>query len=832
MCVRDGFAGLLQAFVSCAAVCAAVLAPGFAGAAEYVEGMDSITLTVPTDGTTNTLSEALAAYNAANGTSYDVGSFNGGDLAAYALIKEGDGTLVMDTAISGFTGPVVVKDGVLACMCKYALGADVAESHVYVRDGATFWCQRISGVKVNENRTLHIVGSGHNGQGALASHVNRRGEYSQNYVHCKNLRLDGDASVMHPVWGYVANNLWLQGHTLTVNTVYSSSSKTHTDATWLVATIEDNGKIVMHDAIFYVNALYLRDATAGNEIEVGENAGFRFWASNFANVPGRDTWRFNFTGSTGWLWGDDSSGVLRFDRAKAERRNWIGNPIVLNGTTLKMNSQGNTKTCWMLLGGPVSGNGNIDIAYVNSRPSSRLSLVNPANSFTGSVRVDKGLLYVHEPGSLPSGNPLVVDRTGPLTHGFQMSNGVIVNNVALDYHGVEFVAPGEQSLGPLTFTGEAYQNSYYPGRIQGGSGAFSRIDKQSPNTMEYYSGIGAPLLNVEGGTVKLPRGPDPGLWEGTNATVIGGVFSNSAASTNLVARGPNVLNNTFAAHYGAKLGTSAANATYTGYIWNRTGADASWTFAMSAQQYTRMDIDGVEVMRQRRKNPADSTPNDDEHKFATVTLSPGPHLVHIRCFVDKLFSSTNAATFWPKDFGFVYDRQGRGSTDPNDFEIVIDPGDGSLFTRSVGEAALPHFDEMRFANGTTLDLNGNAYVASTISGLPTVTSSATDASAAPSLTISGNLVVDAADLEAGGKLSLDMPLSFGATGGVTVTNLLGVARKEYTIAEVSGDNAISAEGSFSSRCSVDGGRWTVGMSGDGKKIVLTPAAGFMIHLLR
>ena len=81
-----------------AAVCAALLAPGFAGAAEYTEGMDAITLTVA-DGETNTLAEAIAAYNTAHETNYDVSSFNGGDLAAYALIKEGDGTLKMDTAI-------------------------------------------------------------------------------------------------------------------------------------------------------------------------------------------------------------------------------------------------------------------------------------------------------------------------------------------------------------------------------------------------------------------------------------------------------------------------------------------------------------------------------------------------------------------------------------------------------------------------------------------------------------------------------------------------------------------------------------------------------------
>ena len=289
-----------------------------------------------------------------------------------------------------------------------------------------------------------------------------------------------------------------------------------------------------------------------------------------------------------------------------------------------------------------------------------------------------------------------------------------------------------------------------------------------------------------------------------------------------------------------KTGTAGANATYTGYIWNRTGTNVNWTFAMSAQQFTRMDIDGVEVMRQRRKNPADSTPNDAEQKFETITLTPGPHQVHIRCFIDKLFGD---GVKWPKNFGFVYDKQGRTvntndftggnySSITNHFDLVIDSGDGSLFTRSVDEADLPHFDEMRFAEGTTLDLNGNAYVARSISGFPTVTSTATDASAAPSLTIGNRFIVNAVDIAAGKKLSLAMPLSFGETGGVAVTNLAALAGGTYTLAEVTGSNTISVGDGFLQNCGVDNSKWTVSVSSDKKRIELSaaPSRGFKIIL--
>ena len=212
-----------------ALACAA--APMASFAAEYVAGTtpEIVLMTGSSDGQTNTLSEAIAAYNTANQTSYDVSSFNGGDLAAYALVKEGDGTLVMDTAIQSYTGPIVIKDGVVQCMCTEALGADVDGSHVYVRNGATLWVDRqaidviVNGKTqkqdsiFNQNRTLHIIGSGHNNQGALASRPFRPNHsYNQSGIYCKKIYLDGDALVMHPVWGYVANNLWLSGHTLSV----------------------------------------------------------------------------------------------------------------------------------------------------------------------------------------------------------------------------------------------------------------------------------------------------------------------------------------------------------------------------------------------------------------------------------------------------------------------------------------------------------------------------------------------------------------------------------------------------------------------------------------
>ena len=818
-----------------ALACAA--APMASFAAEYTEGMDSIVLMQgSSDGQTNTLAEAIAAYNTANGTEYTISSFNGGDLAAYALVKEGDGTLVMDTAIAGFKGPVVIKDGVLKCMCTEALGADVDGSHVYVRDGATFFVHRVSDSEniFNNNRTLHAIGTGHNGQGALNVDKERKNNsYNPAGIYGKALYLDGNATVVHPSWAVLANPIYLNGYTMIVKSADKfSAGSSYCNATYQAQHVYGPGKMVIDDSIFYLQNNIFHNFAEGSEIEIADNGGFRFWKSGYT---GHD-WPFHFTGKTVWLFGDNNDGNMRFaqdgDSKKniiyAARRNRIGSPMILDGATLKMRTQSGIYDNWVFLEGPISGSGDINLECETwaDFPAHRLSLLNPANSFTGTATVDKGLLYVYEPGTLPFTVNLVVSRSHALDYRLQKKN------VVPEYFGVDFVSAQPQTLSTLTFTSVADKGTNYSGRIQGGCGTFSRIDKQSPNTMEYYSGIGSPLLNVEGGTVKLPRGPAPGLWEGTNKSEIvsdssnwGAVFTSRMVATNLVARGPLIANFELFPHYAATFNTPI---TYSGYIWNRYGQDVTVTLVSSMTYYVKLFIDDVPVI----EKTSDASHGFDQ-VFTNITLTTGPHKFEYRTHTGGPCTSNN----WDKMLGFAVDPLGRGpSTDTNHFYTVVDPGDGSLFTRSINEADLPHFDEMLFAPGTTLDVNGNAYVASTVAGFPAVTNTATDVLSAPSLTITNRFLVNAADLAGANppKMTVAMPLSFGDTGGVTVTNLANLTYGHYTIAEVIGEgNAITLTGSTTlrSRCVFDvGNRWAVNLSSDGKTLTLDPQAGMKLFL--
>lgn len=852
-CARFGWASMrTSAAAAAVAAVAAGMAPGAAFAAEYVEGTtpEIVLMAGTADGTTNTLAEAIEAYNAASNTTYTIDSFNGGELKGYAIVKEGDGTLKMNTAISDFTGPVVIKDGVVKCMCTGALGADTTNSHVYVRSGATFYVRRLGDSEdiKNENRNLHVVGDGHNGQGALnVDKARMSSSYNLSGIYGKRLYLDGDATVVHPSWAVLASPVYLNSHTLVIKSADSfSSSSAYCNATVEVGSLYGPGKLVIDDSIYRLSDNKFNDTTDGNEIEIRNNGGFRFWQTTYTG----HTWPFNFTGDVAWLWGDNNDGYFFYSKGGSQNCNRIFNPMRLNGTTLKMRTQsGGIYDNWVLLAAPISGNGNINLECEtwNAFPAGRLSLQNTANSFVGTATVDKGVLYVHEPGSLPSEVPVVVSRSHALDYKLQKSEWV------LDYYGVEFVAPGSHALSNLTFTSVTNKQNlvYQSGRIQGGSGTFAQIDKLSPNTMEYYSGIGSPLLNVEGGTVKLPRGPAPGLWEGTNQTdnisdLTGDqrssnwhyTFTAKAAATNLVARGPNVMNMTYKAHFGAPK-DSWKVAVYSGYLWNRETTNVTWTFVASILQYARVYIDGVKAID--HSYVSDNNHQSPAHNFVRVPLTPGPHQIQIRACCGALIGDD---VTWPKNFGLAYDKLGREvkeadypngnySSISNNFQVALDPGDGSLFTRSDDLADLPHFDEMRFASGTILDLNGNAYVASTFCGLPAVVSSAEDASAAPSLTITNRFVVNATDILSGGKMTLPMPLVFDERCQVSVTNMpaAALASGVYTLAEVSGEgNDVTLARTTCRNAKFDANGWCIRLSQDKRKLELAHAPGFRLFV--
>jgi hypothetical protein len=257
--------------------------------------------------------------------------------------------------------------------------------------------------------------------------------------------------------------------------------------------------------------------------------------------------------------------------------------------------------------------------------------------------------------------------------------------------------------------------------------------------------------------------------------------------------------------------------TYTGYIWNRSSEDVTWTLASSLKGPVKVLIDGVEVLSAAAS----------ELKAANVTLTPGPHAFEYRAYngVEPYTPSG-----WCGKFGFVYDAQGRNDTSTtNNFEMCVDTGDGALFTRYADpEGHLPAFDVMKFAKGTRLDVNGNAYVAATVTGWPVVTNTAADASAAASFSITNAFVVDGATLAADSTMKVAMPLSFGTTGGVSVTNLENAVHGAYTLATAAEPIEFAGGEPLGTRFSTDTRGWVVHRSPDGKSLTLDYCANTIL----
>jgi autotransporter-associated beta strand protein len=158
----------------------------------------------------------------------------------------------------------------------------------------------------------------------------------------------------------------------------------------------------------------------------------------------------------------------------------------------------------------------------------------------------------------------------------------------------------------------------------------------------------------------------PGLYEG---------FVDGAA--NLTAVNPGTA---------VKLGTEAANTTsaaiwatnrtgiYSGYIWNNEDHDVTWTFAKNFDDTAYLFIDGT-----ARAFDANTW---SVLGIVTVTLTPGPHAFDVRFGQGTGGAGPNIAGWG--SLGFGIDFQGRGEKVAANFVSATDPGDGSLFTTTLG----------------------------------------------------------------------------------------------------------------------------------------------------
>jgi len=264
--------------------------------------------------------------------------------------------------------------------------------------------------------------------------------------------------------------------------------------------------------------------------------------------------------------------------------------------------------------------------------------LNAANSYLGPTRVEGGTLLLANPQAINERSEIIIgDGTLDL-------NGLTITNNTVTLLGTGTIINGK------VFTASATK-----------------------------AGDGPSIWSAEIGFISAPG--LPGLWEGYIPGRQNTTLPNPCTSIELTTTAANGYANSNGSING-KSWPDNSTWVYTGYIWNRADTNETWTFAEHFDDDVLIVIDKVTVLN----NTSSST-----YSSANYTLTPGPHLFEIRFGQGGGNVGASGTSHWFNNTladrirGWGIDFQGRNSTTYGDFVLPTDPGDGSLFTATLGK---------------------------------------------------------------------------------------------------------------------------------------------------
>lgn len=729
-------------FVQCAAMLAAV-GLAFSAAADIELHVDS----------DMTLAQALAAEY----PDITVAMLNGGAKKASPIQKYGTGTLTLDTAISDYDAKWTIHEGVVYCKVRYAFGKESSQNQiVVVKSGATV--KMAADINpLNTGRTFYINGTGYNNMGALTlDGAGSPGNWGYSGTSCfGKVALQSDATVKSCSFHYVGDTIYLNGYTYTVES-YSGSEQTI-----YTSRVEGAGKIVLKNTVLRTpGTVTFVDATATNEMDYNSgNAGIWFWNNNGAiGGDGVNAWKHKFTSANAVIKCDSSNDDKNpFVRETIYHR--IYGPVEIPaGGGATISGQGNNGGYSVKIAGVMSGSGSFSTSSGDVGVPSICHILNPANTFTGTFKADTGIIYFYEPGTLPSGASLQ----------FNGANDYKLYDIPA-FAGIALSGVGAQTPGNVTVSGDKTR------RLFGGTeGRCGSVSKDGAGTFEYFTALDAGDVTLKNGTLKLPRGAKPGLYESyqdyadaATAKAAFASFDPSAAAHQYVMRG--VLSSTCTKTDNYTVPGDKRIIAYKGYIWNRTGAARKVTFLTSIN-----GDDKIKVGNNGWETCSKSEFGDPWWK--TYTLQPGATEIQYIAYN----GGPKQKNGWKANCGIIYTDNGvdyglsGGSATPwasvkdgliANGKPLIDPGDGSVLTLT-SDATPPAFDRV-IGQGGALDLNGNVYSLTNFPGNLTVKSTATDAAADAKLNL-GSFTFKTSDLTGAMNLTATVPVSLGTDGVITL----------------------------------------------------------------
>ncbi len=651
------------------------------------------------------------------------------------IIKLGDGTLIIpqNTSLASTAFDISVQDGIFRFGGKPSLG-NIART-ITVNNGATLW--NTSGgdyASIGAGVTTHFSGEGHKGMGALY-----KNNYSYGYPFGYWV-LEGDAKVwtIDQYENDPPKRIDMNGHALDLHVQASY---------WEYVVVTNAGAIRIHGNP-NTNSNFVRfknwNALGGGSEETLSFENTAWQLQDMRRYLITDTGlnrslSFGAGASIHLLTGSYSLGFGNY---------WAGPVEVLNDT-LPLTVAADKGELSFAFTNVVSG-GGFELNGLNTTTLG-LYLSNSGNSYTNGITGRYAKLHLGANGALPAtGGALALTNSA-----------VILEDSSAIW-----------SLPAAEFAGT--------GSVKGGRGAWASFTKTGAGNLFYDSVVGSDTLDITEGTVDFRsfssnRTVFAGLVEGIQHVNFGSASAQRYevyafpylwrynASSNSITRGARLL-------YDSTLDPETGWTTnlflsYTGYIWNNSPTNELWAFAghgTDSESWWRLNIDGKKTVGFTRWNNqntisycGDGSAYWDLHTNAVV-LAPGPHRFEYRHAVPisakkgygvtysygigdwGTYKSTLPAKYekWGADRGLMYSRKGVCTRNIDDYEMLVDPGDGSLLTWDIplpdfspaphpitGElvSPLPTFDKLRMAPGTEMLVPaGSTWAFTEVEGLPTV----------------------------------------------------------------------------------------------------------------
>jgi hypothetical protein len=736
----------------------------------FASSAATYTATLPV-GATNTLAEAFSNgyVTASEGEATLAGLYDASD---FRITGGGRLEINVDLKTAGYAGEIHVEPGVtLRITANGALG-DTAHG-TFVADGATLENECLDTSADNllafAGEPLTFAGNGVDGVGALVARTPSKQE--RNGVWGGTiLTMTGDAMIS-TVSGYQDfpnnspnNSLNMNGHTLTVRGIPNAGGAWPGNVC-LRPVVANPGHIVLSNCYATMNDNANLGGNAENTFTVSIGCRFELYSSTSVSKKKwtlqivKDAHSNPFQTSAGGGYWDGP--IVLDNRAEGDwnlalQAQKIGAAITTNRSTLA---------------GAIGAASRVKFYNVApTLPAPYLTLKSSDNAFAKGVDFSNVCLTLDADGALPSA-----------------CGTAVVENASINFN----AAVASYELPVLRTSGNV--------TLGDGQGGWAGLVKTAGSTVACSANSPAfTTLHLESGTMTLgepSRNFNVGLheghkayaywWKDGQAPYMASAHCDGADNchTNLITSTVRVAYEAYSPgeqalnEFGVLVTANGYAFSYTGYIWNHDATNVTWTFAASEQTVSKLFINNVDIYGRQATATSPENENNADLRYGNATLHPGANHFWWRIGVSGTTvgpkTTVNSCPTWTDTtkMGLVYDRQGRLSNDPANYERLINSADGDLFTLTDNATAeytalrerttVRHLERLSGTSGAILNAVSRRLIVQELVGCPEV-KTASDWLDEAGVTVTDSITARVTDLAEGYPFTTDGTLTFDA----------------------------------------------------------------------